>query len=110
MELFHPSKIRLFVLLWVAIAAGNVFAECPNGDLDNDCYVGIVDLAIFASQWLDPAGCVGHPDDCGDLLGNDGVDMRDFSAISSNWAQAADDAVPTAIASSRAKRPVRAMC
>ena len=85
MKLFHSSKITLFVALWVIIFAGNVFAECPNGDLDNDCYVGIADLVIFASQWLDPAGCIAHPDDCGDLLGSDGVDILDFTAIASNW-------------------------
>ena len=83
--LFHSSKTAPFFVLLVVIFAGNVFAECPNGDLDNDCYVGITDLAIFAAQWLDPAGCVGHPDDCGDLLGNDGVNMLDFTAIASNW-------------------------
>ena len=73
------SRITLFIVLWVATVAGNVFAECPDGDLDNDCHVGISDLAVFASQWLDPAGCVDHPDDCANLFGIDGVDIRDFS-------------------------------
>ena len=28
-------------------------SRCPEGDLDQDCRVGVGDLLIFSSQWLD---------------------------------------------------------
>jgi len=60
--------------------------EAPAGDLTGDWAVGLDDLEIFAGQWLDGPGCVGHPDDCADLVGGgDGVDMADFGVLSANW-------------------------
>ena len=59
---------------------------CPEGDLDGDCYVGLYDLAIFVSQWLDPAGCAERTEtDCADLVGNDGVDLFDLAVLTGNW-------------------------
>ena len=59
--------------------------ECPDVDLDDDCDCDGDDLLIFAAQWLDPPGCVGHPNDCADLNGQDGVDGVDFASLAANW-------------------------
>ena len=59
--------------------------ECPDGDLDDDCDCDGDDLLIFAAQWLDPYGCVGHPNDCADLNEQDGVDGADFAVLAANW-------------------------
>ena len=60
--------------------------EALPGDLNGDGAVGLPDLKILAEQWLDGPGCVGHPDDCADLVGDgDGVDMADFGVLSKNW-------------------------
>ncbi len=66
---------------------GSVRADCPVGDLDGDCEVNLEDLRRFADQWLDLAGCVGHPNDCADLdpANGNGVDMVDFSVLAANW-------------------------
>ncbi|MCI0500076.1 MAG: lamin tail domain-containing protein [Planctomycetales bacterium] len=55
------------------------------GDLDGSNTVAIADLAVLAEQWLDPAGCTGHPDDCADLDGQGGVNAVDFSLLAKNW-------------------------
>jgi len=53
--------------------------RCPDGDLNDDCAVNLLDLCIFAGQWLDPAGA------SADLVGNDGVNLGDFAVIGTNW-------------------------
>ncbi|RLC75363.1 MAG: hypothetical protein DRI61_15030, partial [Chloroflexi bacterium] len=40
---------------------------------------------IFLGQWGDGPGCVGHPTDCADLVGGDGVNMADFRVLADNW-------------------------
>jgi len=62
--------------------------DCPDGDLDDDCVCDGDDLLIFATQWLDPFGCVGHPNDCADLNEQDGVDAADFAVLADNWLDA----------------------
>ncbi len=42
-------------------------------------------MLIFAEQWLDDPGCAGHPEDCADIVGNDGVTLADFVVIAGNW-------------------------
>ena len=62
--------------------------ECPDGDLDDDCDCDVADLMIFALQWLDPPGCVGHQDECADLNEQDGVNGADFAIFAANWQDA----------------------
>ncbi len=63
---------------------------CPLGDLNNDCYVDIDDLEIFAQQWLNGT-CTGP--NCADLVGIDGVDFQDYAAMSHNWMQPAESTI-----------------
>ena len=59
--------------------------EPITGDLNGDWKVDLIDLSIFAGQWLDTAGCVGHPTDCADIIGDDGVDLLDMACLAENW-------------------------
>ncbi|MHC4388718.1 MAG: CotH kinase family protein, partial [Planctomycetota bacterium] len=36
-------------------------------------------------QWLDGPGCAGHPNDCADLVGGDGVNGYDFALLAADW-------------------------
>ena len=73
--------------------AGSASAAWPIGDLNQDHTVNLEDLQIFVGQWLDLPGCVGHPTDCADIIGNDGVAMPDFALLAGSWLKV----VPTPI-------------
>ncbi len=44
--------IWLMVVCLCLINSPAVLAECPSADLSGDCFVGLADLAIMASQWM----------------------------------------------------------
>ena len=95
-------KISLLTLVLTVSLVGpsmeslrTVRADCPVGDMSGDCKVNLEDMLVFAGQWLDDSGCVGHPDDCADLIGDDGVDMADFAVLSQNWLQHGVPSAPT---------------
>ncbi|MHC4605112.1 MAG: hypothetical protein ACYS6W_17490, partial [Planctomycetota bacterium] len=46
------SLLTLTLVLTVSLA-GFVSADCPVGDLSGDCEVSLIDLQVFAGQWLD---------------------------------------------------------
>ncbi|MHC4463568.1 MAG: hypothetical protein ACYS30_19365, partial [Planctomycetota bacterium] len=46
-------KISLLTLVLTVSLAGSVLADCPMGDLSGDCEVSLIDLQVFAGQWLD---------------------------------------------------------
>ena len=76
------KNLILVAILFFAI--GNVFpenlsAQCPEGDLDNNCEVNLIDLLLFAEQWLDPPGA------SADLIGNNGVNIADYAILAGNW-------------------------
>lgn len=50
------------------------------GDVDGDGYVDIVDLLLFADQWLSP-----DPDPAADFTRNGEVSMADFQILATNW-------------------------
>ena len=79
------KQVTLITLLLTVSLAGSVKAVCPVGDLSGDCDVSLPDLEIFVGQWLAPPGCIGHPNDCADLDGVNGVDMADFALLAANW-------------------------
>jgi hypothetical protein len=53
--------------------------------LNSDCDVNSLDLKIFIEQWLDPSGCLGHPDDCADFDSVNGINSADFALLAGNW-------------------------
>jgi hypothetical protein len=74
-------KVTLFSLLSVVSLAGSVMADCPVGDLNDDCEVNWEDVRLFIEDWLDPP-------DSGSVANLDGlnrVDMADFAMLAENW-------------------------
>jgi hypothetical protein len=41
------------LLVLIILPAGFVLADCPEGDLNRDCIVDFLDLAVLAESWLD---------------------------------------------------------
>ena len=58
-------------------------SDRPLGDLSGNCQVGIEDLEIFCSQWLDDGNC--SASDCANFNGDDQIDLGDFSELSNGW-------------------------
>ncbi|MHC4397363.1 MAG: hypothetical protein ACYS1A_17120, partial [Planctomycetota bacterium] len=50
--MFNYSKISLLLVVLTAFLASPAQAECPVGDLDDNCKVDADDVRIFAGQWL----------------------------------------------------------
>ena len=59
--MFKSALFKVFIILMSVIFYAQA---CPQGDLNGDCCVDMLDLAIFAQQWLSPVckepGIVGH--------------------------------------------------
>ena len=63
---------------------------CPLvSDLDGDCTITLADLILFAEQWLAP-GCIGFEEACADFVGDDGVNLEDFSILAQEWGMEAE--------------------
>ncbi len=54
------------------------------GDLNADCQVNILDVAILSSQWLDIGDCSANGD-CADLNADNQINFHDFSVIGQNY-------------------------
>jgi hypothetical protein len=54
-------------------------ANCPEGDLNRDCRVDLLDVRMFAERWLV------HPESAADLNGDDEVNMDDFALLAGQW-------------------------
>ena len=74
------SRIFLSLVLICALclSPGTSWADCPQGDMDDDCVVGLSDLVVFADQWLGGDGSA-------DFDGLGGVDYRDFAILAGEW-------------------------
>jgi hypothetical protein len=66
---------------------------CPAGDISGDCRVDLVDLVLLGLQWLAPLGCEGFAAACGDLTGQDGVNLSDMAVVAEHWQQAGQSVV-----------------
>ncbi|MFZ0033713.1 MAG: lamin tail domain-containing protein [Sedimentisphaerales bacterium] len=76
-----PVKIPLLLLLLVTFSAGLAAADCPVGDLDDNCKVDLEDVRLFAEQWLD------NPGTSANLDGVAGVNFDDFALLAGSWLQ-----------------------
>jgi len=54
------------------------------GDLNADCQVNMLDIAIFSSQWLNTGDC-SSSSDCADLNTDNQINLQDFSVIGQNY-------------------------
>ncbi|MCF7954643.1 MAG: hypothetical protein K9M75_02460, partial [Phycisphaerae bacterium] len=66
MKSLFTVLVIVAIHLMIAAAQADSFLPLP-GNLNGDNKVDLSDLRLFADQWLDPSGCVDHPDDCADL-------------------------------------------
>ena len=62
-----------------------VFDSAIRGDFNSDNQVNLDDLHLMCSQWLDEWGCVDDPETCANIIGTDGVDLKDFEAFAKQW-------------------------
>jgi beta-glucanase (GH16 family) len=78
------SKILFLLTLGVMLCFSS-FALAISGDVDGDGYVNVIDLSLFAEQWL-ANGCI-PPDWCGgaDIDHSSSVDFGDFVSLAQNW-------------------------
>ncbi len=78
--------MRLACIFWgmlVCVTVSSAAELYPTGDLDQNYKVDIVDLVIFANQWLEETGCVAP--NCAELDGIEGVTISDFTFLAANW-------------------------
>ncbi len=72
-------KAIIIALMWLPGLAAQ--GDCPLGDLNGDCQVDLVDLVLFANQWLTTTST---PAD----LNRDGrVDGADLALLGNQWRQ-----------------------
>ncbi|MCP4256538.1 MAG: hypothetical protein GY774_03315 [Planctomycetes bacterium] len=77
-------KLSFFTLILSLFLIGSAWAICPSGDLNGDCYVDMLDIQIFAEQWLEPSDPSSEPN-YADFDGINGVNMSDFVLLTENW-------------------------
>ena len=90
--MYKSEKISLFTLILTFFLIGPASGICPSGDLNGDCYVDMLDIQIFAEQWLEPSDPSSEPN-YADFDGVNGVDMSDFALLTDNWHQAGNPLV-----------------
>jgi len=78
-----PSvRVLALTLILSLVFAATIWADHPVGDADGNCTVDIKDLLILSDNWLDWTCSETY---CGDLGGDDGVNMVDFGLMAQNW-------------------------
>lgn len=82
------EHIWLGGLSYYAFAGEMLQALCalsPVGDLDGDGYIDVIDLSIFAANWLEPI-CI-YPNWCdgADIDHSSTVNLVDFALLANNW-------------------------
>ncbi|MHC4746851.1 MAG: lamin tail domain-containing protein [Planctomycetota bacterium] len=75
----------LSLILVVSLVVQAQAVGLPEGDLTGDTFVGLDDLMLFTSQWLDAATCSGLG--CADLDSDRDVDMMDFALLADHFFQ-----------------------
>ena len=77
--LINSKYVWMLVIIFIAgtfLGQTLAGAFCPDSDLNQDCFVDITDLVIFAEQWLDTEGCAGvKTDNCADLIGDNRIQL-----------------------------------
>ncbi|MHC4457137.1 MAG: lamin tail domain-containing protein, partial [Planctomycetota bacterium] len=73
------TRISFLCVFLIIFLAHPVAANCPVGNLNDDCAVNLYDLRLFVMQWLDDPGGLANFD------GQNGVDFNDFAILAGNW-------------------------
>ncbi|MHC4727062.1 MAG: CotH kinase family protein, partial [Planctomycetota bacterium] len=95
-------KLSLLSLILSLSLIGSAWAICPSGDLNGDCYVDMLDIQIFAEQWLEPSDLSSEPN-YADFDGVNGVNMSDFVLLTENWHQSGNPLVINEFMASNSK-------
>ena len=83
-EGFKSAVFLRLIYMMLTVWAGTVQAgNCPPEDFNSDGVVNVGDLAVMMEQWLSSPGCEGSS--CADLVGQDGVNLGDFSLMTGTW-------------------------
>jgi len=72
-------RVRLILFVLLLGLSGRVHGKCPAGDLNRDCYVDCVDLALFATQWM------GDPNGAANLNEDTSIDAIDLAILADHW-------------------------
>ncbi|MGD8501472.1 MAG: dockerin type I domain-containing protein, partial [Phycisphaerales bacterium] len=71
--MFGCMRLYSLTLILTLPLIGPVKAACPQGDLNRDCRVDLLDLQVLAEQWLI------YPESAADLNGDDEVNVNDLA-------------------------------
>ena len=74
------------------VCDGNMYPEL-HGDIDNNCYVDMIDFSLLTAEWLDSSS-VPCPELPGDLSGDCTVNMVDLEQLVQNWLKCTDPHEP----------------
>jgi hypothetical protein len=81
----NPKRGYFLTSALIVALVGSAYAGiCPKYDLNNNCGVGLDDVAVFVSQWLNPDECEGELP-CANFNGVNGIDFADFTFLASQW-------------------------
>ena len=81
-------KLSSLSLALTAFWVGLLYAKCPEGDLNRDCRVDLLDMQVFARQWPAP------PKSIADLNADDIINLYDFALLAD---QSTLEGIPLAI-------------
>jgi len=74
-------KCSSFSLILTVLLVGSLYAKCPEGDLNGDCLVDLLDVQVLAGQWLT------LEESSSDLNDDGKVNMNDFALLADQWQQ-----------------------
>ncbi len=66
-----------------SFTTGSISPVCLPGDMNNDLFVNVDDLIVFAGAWMTDTQCSGF--DCPDFTQDGKVNLTDFGELTSRW-------------------------
>jgi hypothetical protein len=80
----------LFLLILGVIFGFSGFVLANQGDMDGDGHTNLIDLSLFADQWLETGCSDPNSNWCGgaDINHSGNVDFSDFAFLAQNWSPA----------------------
>lgn len=84
----HNGRIDIAALLQaleMPRRCGDLGTTFLAGDLNEDCQVGLTDIAELTERWLEDCSYFGTPYILGDLTDDCKVNMTDFAKLANQW-------------------------
>ncbi len=76
--MLRSAIIRWLSLLTILLLPNQLRANCPAGDLNNDCAVDLLDMQVLAERWLALGSSA-------DIDGNGQIGVSDFALLANSW-------------------------